>query len=132
MEYKKSKTSRVKQLGLLCPLLVLNCLQEYITIDLINTLITKSSYNYIYIFINRFSKESFSLLCSRAINSKGITKLFLGLVQSKGYILTLVVFNKGPQFISIQWKEFYRIISIKVVLLTAFYKEINSQTEIIN
>ena len=48
--------------------------------DLIDTLITKSNYNYIYIFINRFSKESFSLLCSRAINLKGITKLFLGLI----------------------------------------------------
>ena len=64
--------------------------------DLIDTLITKSGYNYIYIFINRFSKESFSLLYSRAINSKGITKLFLGLVWSKGYTLTLVVFNRGP------------------------------------
>ena len=45
-----------------------------------DTLIIKSDYNYIYIFINRFSKESFSLLYSRAINLKGITKLFLGLV----------------------------------------------------
>ena len=48
--------------------------------DLIDTLMIKSSYNYMYIFINRFSKESFSLPCSRAINSKGITKLFLGLI----------------------------------------------------
>ena len=47
-------------------------------------------------FINRFSKESFSLLCFRAINSKGIAKLFLGLVWSKGYILMLVVSNRGP------------------------------------
>ena len=64
--------------------------------DLIDTLIIKSGYNCVYIFINRFSKESFSLPCSRAINLKGITKLFLGLVWSKGYTLMLVVFNRGP------------------------------------
>ena len=40
--------------------------------------------------------------------------------------------DRGPQFISAFWNSFYKILRIKLKLLTAYYPETDGQTEIMN
>ncbi len=50
---------------------------------------------------------------------------------SKG-VPDLIVSDQGPQFISNFWKEFCRILGVKLKLYTAHHPQTDGQTEIIN
>jgi hypothetical protein len=58
--------------------------------------------------------------------------LFVQWVYRFGHTPETVVSDRGPQFVSSFWKEVCRIIGVRVKLSTAFHKETDCQTEIIN
>ena len=132
VECKKTKTSRVKQPGLLRPLPVPDRPWEHLTTDLMDVPISKLGNDCVWVIIDRFGKESISVPCRRTIDAVGIAKLFVEHVWRRGHTTVSIVSDRGPQFVSSFWKEVCRILGIKVVLSTAFHKETDGQTEIMN
>lgn len=132
VECRKTKTSKVKQPGLLRPLPVPDRPWEHLTTDLMDAPPTKQGYDCVWVIIDRFGKESISVPCRRTIDAIGIAKLFVEHVWRRGHTPVSIVSDRGPQFISSFWKEVCRILGIKVVLSTAFHKETDGQTEIMN
>ncbi|KAH7554700.1 hypothetical protein BM1_07361 [Bipolaris maydis] len=68
----------------------------------------RSGYDMIMVVIDRLSKQAISIPCHKTITARGIAELF------------------------IQWSEFCRILGVKVKLSTAYHKETDGQTEIMN
>ena len=82
--------------------------------------------------IDRLSKQAVSIPCHKTIDSRGLAKLFISWIYRFGHTPETIVSDRGPQFISSFWKELCRIIGVRIKLSTAYHKETDGQTEIMN
>ena len=92
----------------------------------------KNSYNAILVVIDQLSKQAFSLPCFKTTNTKGIAELYIQHIYCIKGVLDTIILDRGPQFISDFWREFYRILSVKLKLSTIFHPQTDGQIEIIN
>ena len=96
VECRKTKTSRVKQPGLLRPLPVPDRPWEHLTTDLMDVPVSKRGNDCVWVIIDRFGKESISVPCHRTIDAVGIAKLFVEHVWRKGYTPASIISDRGP------------------------------------
>jgi hypothetical protein len=92
----------------------------------------KHGFNMILVFIDRLGKDSVSIPCHKTIDARGMAKLYVQWVYRFGHTPETIISDRGPQFVSSFWQEFCRIIGVKVKLSTAYHKETDGQTEIMN
>ena len=92
----------------------------------------KHSYNAILVVIDRLGKDSVTIPCHKTIDARGLAILFIMWIYRFGHTPETIILDRGPQFISSFWKEFCRIIGVKLKLSTAYHKETDGQTEIMN
>ena len=92
----------------------------------------KDRYNAILVVMDRLSKQSFSIPCTKEIDARGLAELYLRHVWCRQGFPDSIVSDRGPQFISSFWAEVCRILGIKVKLSTAFHPQTDGQTEIMN
>ena len=128
----RDKARRDKQPGLLKPLPIPNRPWEHITMDFMSLPTSKSGYDAVWVVMDRLSKQSISIACHKTIDSKGLARLYYDNVYRFGHTPATIVSDRGPQFISSFWQDFCAIIGTKVKLSTAFHKETDGQTEIMN
>ena len=81
----------------------------------------KNSYNIILVVVDRLSKQAFSLPYFKTTTTKDIAELYIQYIYYTKGVPDTIVLDRGPQFISDFWREFYRILSVKLKLSTAFY-----------
>jgi hypothetical protein len=123
---------QTKQQGLLHPLPVPAYPWQHICMDFKEFNEDKHGFNMILVFIDRLGKDSVSIPCHKTINARGMAKLYVQWVYRFGHTPETIISDRGPQFVSSFWQEFCRIIGVKVKLSTAYHKETDGQTEIIN
>jgi transposase InsO family protein len=92
----------------------------------------KSGYHSIMVIIDRLSKQAISIPCHKTIDARGMAELFVQWVYRFGHTPETIISDRGPQFVSRFWSEFCRIIGVKVKLSTAYHKETDGETEIMN
>ena len=85
-----------------------------------------------FIVVDRLSKQVFSIPCFKTTTVKNMARLYIYNIYRIRGAPEFIVSNRGPQFISNFWDEFYRILGIKLKLSTAFHPETDEQTEIMN
>jgi hypothetical protein len=84
------------------------------------------------VVIDRLSKQAISIPCHKTIDARGIANLFIQWVYQFRHTLETIISDQGPQFVSRFWSEFCQIIGVKVKLSTAYHKETDGQTKIMN
>jgi transposase InsO family protein len=92
----------------------------------------KSSYNMVMVVVDRLGKRTISIPCSKTINAKETARLFIHYIYRIYGPPDTIVSDCGPQFVSVFWKEFTRILGIKLKLSTAYHPQTDGQTEITN
>jgi hypothetical protein len=92
----------------------------------------KHGYNAILVIIDRLGKDSMTVPCHKTIDARGLATLFIKWIYQFSHTLETIISDRGPQFVSSFWNEFCQIIGVKLKLSTAYHKEIDSQTEIMN
>jgi hypothetical protein len=123
---------QTKQQGLLHPLPVPAYPWQHICMDFKEFNEDKHGFNMILVFIDRLGKDSVSIPCYKTIDARGMAKLYVQWVYRFGHTPETIISDRGPQFVSSFWQEFCRIIGVKVKLSTAYHKETDGQTEIMN
>jgi transposase InsO family protein len=105
---------------------------QYISIDFKSFPYDKNSYNAILVVVDWLSKQAFSLPYFKTTTIKDIIELYIQHIYRTKGVPDIIISDRSPQFISDFWREFCRILSIKLKLSTAFYPQTDGQTEIIN
>ena len=118
--------------GLLHPLPIPDRPMQHLCIDFKEFPKDKSGYDQIMVVIDRLTKHAVSIPCHKNIDARGMAHLFVQWVYRFGHTPDTIISDRGPQFVSSFWSEFCRILGVKVKLSTAYHKETDGQTEIMN
>jgi len=86
-------------------------------------------YNAIYVIVDRYTKMALYLPIVKTITVTKLADLFLNKVVRRFRAPKGIVSNRGSIFTSEFWLELYFAAKIKYRLSTAFYPQIDGQTE---
>lgn len=129
---RKAHPRQTRVPGMIHPLLIPDRPMQHLCIDFKEFPRDRSGYDMIMVVIDRLSKQAISIPCNKTINARGMAELFVQWVYRFGHTPETIISDRGPQFISSFWSEFCRILGVKVKLSTAYHKETDGQTEIMN
>jgi len=129
---RRSTVPRDKTPGLLQPLPIPERPWLHISMDFHELPLDKSRYNMVFVLVDRFGKRTISIPCHKTIDAKEAAWLFIHYVYWFYGPPDTIVSDRGPQFVSAFWKEFTRILGIKLKLSTAYNPQTDGQTEITN
>jgi hypothetical protein len=92
----------------------------------------KHGYNNMLVIIDRLSKQAITIPCYKTIDAREQARLYLMYVYRYYGPPTIILSDRGLQFISSFWKEFNSILDTDIKLSTADYPQTDRQTEIYN
>ena len=92
----------------------------------------KKGFDCVMVVVDRLGKRCFSLLYYKTITAEQTADLYFIHIWRIFGPPRSVVSDRGPQFISAFMDELCRLISVKQKLLTAYYPQIDGNTEIVN
>jgi predicted aspartyl protease len=127
-----SHPRQTKQQGFLHPLKVPDYPMQHLCMDFKSFPKDKHGYDAILVFICRLGKDSVSIPCHKTTDAEGLARLFIQWIYRFGHCPESITSDRGPQFVSSFWSEFCRIIGVKLKLSTAYHKQTDGQTEIMN
>ena len=93
---------------------------------------SKEGYNIIFVVIDYFNKQAVFLFCYKIVTAEDIARLYIDAIFRYKGSSESIISDRGPQFVSYFWKEFCRILGVKLKLSTAYHPQTDGQTEIIN
>ncbi|KAL3708702.1 hypothetical protein TMatcc_006686 [Talaromyces marneffei ATCC 18224] len=132
MKILRTNTRRDLPPGLLQPLPIPARPWQHISMDFMTYPPDKAGYDTVFVVVDRLSKTPISTPCHKNVDARELARLWIKYVYPRTGLPDSIVSDRGPQFVSEFWGEVCRILSIKVVLLTAAYAQTDRQTEIAN
>jgi transposase InsO family protein len=93
---------------------------------------SKKGYDIVFVVIDYFNKQAVFFFCHKTITAKDIIRFYIDVIFWYKDSSESIISDRGPQFVSYFWKEFCRILGIKLKLSTAYHPQTDGQTEIIN
>ena len=86
----------------------------------------------ILVVCDQLSKMTHFVAMTEGTSVEGLAKLFRDNVWKLHRLLESVVLDRGPQFVAELTKKLNRMLGIEMRLFTAFYPQMDGQTEWIN
>ena len=93
---------------------------------------TKHGHDCVYVVVDRFSKIAILLACRKAISAKETTQLFFEHVWVHFGLPKSIILDRDSQLLSKFWSSLWEMIDTKLTKSTAFYRQIDGQTEVVN
>ena len=87
--------------------------------------ITKVTYDFILIIVNKFTKSTKFTSFQKSTNTKAFIKIFTEVVIEKKEILNEVISNKDKLFTSKYWNAWTKELEIYVKLSTSYHSKTN-------
>ena len=104
----------------------------HISADFITKLPIAQGYDSILVVVDRLTKMDHFISTTEKTLAEGLARLFRDNVWKLHRLPKSIISNRGPQFMAgIMW-ELNRILEIESKLSTAFYPQIDGQTERVN
>ncbi|RZK39669.1 MAG: hypothetical protein EOO61_07030 [Hymenobacter sp.] len=129
---QRTKPDRQKPAGLLHPLPVASERWSSLTIDFMTDLPPCQGYDSIMVVVDRFTKMAHFMPCTKDITAEQTSTLFTDRVFRLHGLPQNIISDRGPQFNSALWKEFWKSLGVEVILSTSFHPETDGQTERVN
>ncbi len=101
----------------------------HIWVDMVTGLPVSNGCNALLIIVDRFSKAIILVACSTELSAEGWTRILHDHIYACHGMLTTVISNRGPQFVSEFMKELYQMLDIMPNASMAFHSQTDGQTE---
>jgi transposase InsO family protein len=128
----RADVPRDKTPGFLHPLPIPDRPWQHVTMDFKSMPPSKEGYDMVFVVVDRLSKQAVSLPCHKTVTAEDMARLYIDAVFRHKGPPESIVSDRGPQFVSHFWKEFCRILGVKLKLSTAYHPQTDGQTEIMN
>jgi len=103
-----------------------------LSVDFVVKLPESSEYNAIMMVMDAVSKRVYFILTHMTVTAEGTARLFLYYVWKLHGLPKRVVSDCRSQFIALFTKKLYRLLGIQISSSTAWYPQMDRQTERIN
>jgi transposase InsO family protein len=103
-----------------------------ISVNFIVELPESHGYNAIMCVVDSLTKRAHFIPMHTTINAEGTALLFLKEVWKHHRTPQVVVSDRGPQFVTTFTRKLYKLLGIKLAMLTAYHPQTDGQTERIN
>jgi len=104
----------------------------HILADFITRLPLAQGYDSILVVVDRLTKMVYFIPTTERTSAKGLARLSRDNVWKLHGLPESIISDRGPQFVAGLIRELNRMLGTKSKMLTAFYPQINRQTERVN
>ena len=129
---RRAENPRDKTPGLLKPLPIPERSWQHIGMDFQSFPKSRSGHDSALVVVDRLSKQHIAIPCFKTATAKDLADIFIKYVYRWKGPPDSIVSDRGPQFVSVFWREFCKILGIKLKLATAHHAQTAGQVEIVN
>ena len=128
----RTKIQRHRPVGELHPLPVPTERWEVVSVDFIVELPESHGYDAVMVVVDSMSKRRHFIETNTTITAAGSARLFLKHVWKLHGLPSVIVSDRGVQFVAEFTRELYRLLGVKLATSTAYHPQSDGQTERVN
>ena len=87
--------------------------------------ITEQEYNSIFVIVDKFTKWGYFIAYIKEILAEDIVQVYIKKVFARHGVLDKIILDKNTRFMLAFWQVFIAEQGIKIVILTAYYPQID-------
>ncbi|XP_010484774.1 PREDICTED: uncharacterized protein LOC104763056 [Camelina sativa] len=129
---QRAKTTSLAPAGLLQPLHVPDQVWEDVSMDFIDGLPRSDGYTTIMVVIDRLTKSAHLVPLSYPYTAKTVAAKFVEDVVKLHGMPRSIVSDCDPMFVSLFWREFWKLAGTKLRMSSDYHPQFNGQTEVVN
>ena len=124
----KSKPGN-RKLGLYTPLPVPSHPLEIVSMDFVGGLPkSRKGHDYLYVFVDRFSKMCILIPCNKQITAKQIAKLFFLHVWVHFRLPTSIIYDRDTRFVGKFWSSLWELMDTRLKKSITFHLQTDGKT----
>jgi hypothetical protein len=127
---QRNKSETRSPVGLLQPLLVPSQVWEDISLDFIDGLPMSTRKDSILVVVDRLTKSDHFFALSHPYSAKKIAETFVSGVMKLHGVTRSIVSDRDPIFISLFWREFFKLHGTELKTSSAYHPQTDGQTEV--